>query len=707
MNKKFILILFVIFIIGFITYKYKKNELFYVEPIRLIPNISTPSVFFTGGPYGNLKLLYQNVDSIVSEPKKIFQSSDFNDNYALMVAKFLNSREKIDNWINTTVLPNFRPYLYFFIYKKYTFTLSGTPIYFECSLDKPEKQSLPMLKIIFNKNPLKDDPNNSLRIEHNIESSFNNSYNIGDLNKIEIYINTIKSLYSDNSYVIENFYNIRINGNLFSSIKLKNGLSDHFLNNLKNVSHYSSEENIKTTMVSELNFNLYGSYVPPVIESKRTSIKDGTTGFQDILSKCCGRGWFSSGMGELNIKRPIIGDGYYALGDYYNRPDLVDNIWSYGWTATRGTEDALLVKKKDNVVIPVETITKRWYNGGCRYCDGNAIILFSNNNLKKTVPVITGLTTTENREMNFLALGDYAEPQTVPPRQAPTRTNALPDHPHVLIREDYLESINNYLGAIYDDRGSGVSEQLRVWTYFGKAYDQRMGNPGKMLALFITGYGDDGAVKQYPNGIRSHIIKESALVSQKMMDLSQNERKTIDGFFNLSSGFMNVTKPIEENFENLNSYYNKIKGNKASDSVSNPLESIYTSNSQRRNKQSSENAKKSEDNYTSTTNYNLKMNQLQTENNNFYNFMDGVTKQLREQRARERDMVSTELDSLKSGVTAKNGLQSTINEANKTSLAVDSSLNILGSNMVEQVRQYSVQKDNENMLSSFNPQVLI
>jgi secreted trypsin-like serine protease len=101
------------------------------------------------------------------------------------------------------------------------------------------------------------------------------------------------------------------------------------------------------------------------------------------------------------------------------------------------------------------------------------------------------------------------------------------------------------------------------------------------------------------------------------------------------------------------------------------------------------------------------MDQLQTENNNFYNFIDDVTKQLSEQRARERDMVSTELDSLKSGDTAKDGLQSTINEANRTSLAVDSSLNLLGSNMVDQVRQYSVQKDNEKILSSFNPQILI
>jgi hypothetical protein len=101
------------------------------------------------------------------------------------------------------------------------------------------------------------------------------------------------------------------------------------------------------------------------------------------------------------------------------------------------------------------------------------------------------------------------------------------------------------------------------------------------------------------------------------------------------------------------------------------------------------------------------MNQTQKENNIFYNFMDDVSRQLSEQRAKERNMVGVELDALKIKVNEKDGLQSMINEANKTSLAVDSSLNLLGSNMVEQVRQYSLQKDNEKVLLSFSPQILL
>ncbi len=691
MNKKFILILFVIFVIGIITYKYKKNELFEPQDTREISlDDIAPTYDFiksSSNSGGLFKNLYSIEQSYGSDGKNRFLNTDFNNNYDLMIAKFLNGREQINDWINSTVLPDFSPYMYFSIYKKYSFSFTGSPSYFNCTLNKSDDSKF--LEIIFNLNEFKDNPNSILTINHNVETSSVQNFNYNKLNKLEIYINTVKNKFSNGSYVIENFYNITFNDTLISRIKLKDGIENHFLMDLKHITYSCSDENVTAKMNSSVNLNIYSKKLPAVIESTRTPLKDGKTGFEDII---CGNGasCFAARMSQLNIKRPIIQNEYYALGDYFNLPS-----WN------RGIEDALLVKKKENIVIPVETLTRKWYSHGCRWCNGKPMMLYSNNNIKRKVPVITSLTTKEDKDMNFLAIGDYAETAWN------VNTKASQNHPHVLIREDYLEATSSGPSPVFDDRGSRAHEDLRVWTYFTNTNDQRKGQPGRMLALFIYGWHDNAINEQYPNGIRNRIIKESALTPQHMMDLNQKEINTIQGFFTSSSGFMNVIKPIEEKFENITSYYNKIKENKTSDSNMNPLESAYQSASKRRNQQINENVKNSEDNYNSITKYNLQMNQQQKENNDFYNFMDDVSKQLSEQRARERSMVGSELDALKNKVTEKDGLQSMINDANKTSLVVDSSLNLLGSNMVEQVRQYSLQKDNEKVLLSFSPQVLL
>jgi hypothetical protein len=342
MNKIFILILFVIFVIGIITYKYKKNELFELKDNREISldNIA-PLYDFTKSSSNSdnlFKNLYGNVKSYNPEGKNIniFTTLDFSNDYRWMVAKFLNVREEINNWINSTLLPDFRPYVYFSIYKKYSFSFTGSIKNFECQLNNNKSGSKPFININFNLNEVKEKPANKLTIKHEVESSSEQNFDYTNLNKLEIYINTLKNKLSDGSDVIENFYNIIFNDSLISTIKLKDGLADHFLLNLKDVTYRSSDENVQIRMESSIGLNLYGKKLPAVIESTRTPLKDGNTGFEDIVSGTAAS-YFDASMGNLNIKRPIIQNEYYALGDYLNFTK-----WN------RWTEDALLVKKKEN-----------------------------------------------------------------------------------------------------------------------------------------------------------------------------------------------------------------------------------------------------------------------------------------------------------------------------------------------------------------------
>jgi len=678
MNKNFVIILFVILIIGILVYKYKKNELFENNITRIIP---PENINF--GPFyrydrvnvpnytdKNFEVLYNYDTSNNSEQYtgNIFTPTNFTDNYTLMIAKFLTGRDKINNWINTVLLENFRDYMYFTLHTNYYIEISGSPTYFEIILNKKDNNEL--FKI--NCNKFESNTYNT-KITNNISDVPEvKNYTLNSLQYINIIITTVRVKTNNlaNPYKLENNINIIFNNNEsdYKNFKLPDGLENHFLNNFKDISYNCPDSNVRIKLTSNFNASIYGGILSPLIESKRTRL------FNPLVGN--GSSTYLLADKNLSVKRAIKQDDYLPLGDYYDN-NLVD---------------ALLLKRDLNYIIPPIKATRRWYSYSGRR-NNMPMATYSINNRSKEVDYITNIKTIEKRNFRFDSIADFIK---IGSWGSNTITLDENSPEHILVREDCLEYSTNNPVLVYVDSGSKADDDLAIWTYFNN-HETGIGFPGAKLANFVLGY-DTNINSQYPNNIHKRKPKESCLVSQSLStrypDTANLIKTDIDTFFT-------------QFYEDLISYKNKIKTNQNINSINNPIELVYTSTSQRRIVDTKNIIENSSSAYQNINNYNQQMDQIQNKNNETYSFISDVNKQLNEIRNNEKKLVNDELNMIYNNITSNNGIENIITKNNDTSMMVDSSINQLGKEIYDKVGEYSVQKQNQKIFKVINPQIII
>ena len=710
MNKNFIIILFVILSIGILVYNYKKKELFEDNVVRVVPpaNIDFGPYYYFNNPTGLLlRELYRyvsNEDNSVKYIGPTLTAKDFNtNNYQSYCVKFLSGRDQINSWVNNTVLPEFRDIMYYTLRTNYLLQINGPVTYFETIIYK--KDDTEFFKIVFSNNPYNS---HNLKITNNISGTPEiKQYNFNQLQSIEINITTVKiqTNATTNPFKLENNINIVINGDTanYINFKLPDGLENHFLNNFKNLTYTCRNETsgVNVTFIPGFMALLYGGKIPPPILSQRT------TSFKTLVGQIgrSDQAWMRGG--NFFIKRPNKIEDYLPVGDYYDNR-LVD---------------ALLLKKDPNYVIGVESANRKWTNEGASGTNKN-ILTYANNNRTKVLDVITNIKTKENRPVQFLSLGDLLIVNSQWSSWGGATINIGENNSeHVLIREDCLEEIPSGASLLYTDKGSHADLDLSIWTYCYNN-DNHIGFPGVNLANFVIGYEGSDFNRQYPNNIRKKRVKQDCMewkfLDEKYPGTGNLIKTDLDVFFADVSNFVDIPKNIKENFVvgvrgssgyeyfgDMTSYTALLKGNQSVDAVTNPIEPIYKSASQRRVDATTNKVNQSSSAFESTITRNQKMDQIQTDNNQMYSYLSDVNRQLSEIRAQEKQLVNNELNQLSSGVTSTDSLGNLVSKNNETSVSVDRSLNQLGQNIAGQVGDYSVQTQNQKLFRVINPQVVV
>jgi hypothetical protein len=334
--------------------------------------------------------------------------------------------------------------------------------------------------------------------------------------------------------VINNQFGIIIDNNMYC-YKLVEGIENHFYNTLKNITIYASNTNINNTFtISHIcSGEIYASYAKEKIESMRAERANYTT-------NATIKAFSSKPMFEL-IKPNTVTDykGQYALGVYFNRPDLPENI------RTNEYYIKPLILREGDYVKPAISYTNVWNIknkksdkkhylflnpddaeinvNGSNYIFkglGGDVFEVTRGSIDRNIDVFArrgqrvsswyyNQSKLEKHELDFYNFNTYN----------PNIDQYFKFKPLALVREDCLEENPNNIIKLWDDAGSGADKDVSIWTY-NSEYSGHSAAPGYNLAIFQPGNNQPPANKKFR-------IKESCLVPQPQL-LTNAEISQID-----------------------------------------------------------------------------------------------------------------------------------------------------------------------------------
>jgi hypothetical protein len=656
MNKRFLILLLIIFVIGIIVYKYSKIKESFAFNNTSCLNFNGMMITNQSDPYLpllqlngnrtiglNFSMLYQfKINNNLNDKLyNTFVNDDFNENLQKIVSSFLATRVAYDSYVNT-VPDKIKNSVHYSIIKTYKIDLYNTNFnYFECILKGKDNANL--LKFT-----IRDSTNSQkvLKIENNIPYTTPNNSPItissSDLNLKVITLN-FKTILKYG--VLVNQISIKI-GNTGFCQDLPTGIRNHFMENFSNITFYMSS-GATFRLNSILESGIYASLIKPKIEWTRSY------DFRPV--SCEGSApCVNNNAGGIKINRVEPPDGYYALGDYYTK---------------NGTpQSGALVVKKGEYVIPVEKILKVWNNrGNPPYAE-----FYMNKDVTKDTAI-------------FYALGDYVKISTTNNDYNVEKSTTSEDK-YVLIHQDCLEEIPNNAGTfLVNDKGSGSKyKDLSVWTFQNNS-NNHIGFPGENLVSFQRGY-----TTTYGENKRNWRIKTEYLQPQPFPALTSTEIDTINAKID----------------EQSNIYLNTIKTNKGqNDSIVNPYESVYNDLSLTRKNNTQNTINSTITFYQNYNRYNQEMKNNQIDRNNLSNFIISTTNQLSDIRNKEKEIVNNELDMIKGKVNSNDWVNPTITNTKSSILDTNNNINNLSGKLINNLDQYEKLK---SMKRNYNidPQIV-
>ncbi len=480
MNQIFIIFLLIILIIG-VLYYYLRKEGFVDVTECLDLNFNTDD---KSKKYNQIfSKVYSNIPEsrIFNDPLKYmtFMNKDFNQLHQNAIASFLGLRDAIN-------VKAIQPYQHYVVRHKMT-VLFNSPVdkYLEITFNNFD--NIPFVKIIYNHTEKKCIVENKLPdyLETPlVPGATSDPYIINLPNgfgtKIEFVTTTLRR-----DGVLRNQFGIIIDGNMHC-YNLLGGIENHFYNALRNIMIYAPNNNINNTFtISHLCIGeIYASYAKEKIESRRVD-KNANIYQTQVTFNSINGGW---GGFSLVLPQTQTDPSEYALGSYLVRPGM------YDMRTDPGLVSALILKQGD-YVIPAQTYSDKWGNGG-KLINNKASYLFINPN--DMVKDINGT------NYNFKGFGGTIIEET-------GRGNPRPNKDLALVREDCLIQNPNNITQLWNDRGSRARRDGSIWTYnHGNGNPQnRLGLPGDDLTIFQSGYNQPSE--------KRWIINDSCLVPQPQL----------------------------------------------------------------------------------------------------------------------------------------------------------------------------------------------
>jgi hypothetical protein len=733
MNRNFIILLLIIFVIG-VLYYYIKKERFIDANNCLDLSFNTDD---KSKPFNQIfSKIYIN-NTTFNDPKKFmtFMNQDFNELHQKAIASFLGLRDGIN-------MKSTQDYQHFVVKHKILVSFdSNIDKYLEINFNNFQNNAQ-FIKIIYNHTNMKCVVENSLPESTDSEiivprttmepSEIILSNGFG--NTIEFVMTTIRR-----TGVIYNQFSFFINGNMYC-YNLPNGIENHFYNGLRNITIYSSNTNSNNsfTIRHTCNGEIYSSYAARKIDWIRVPKNAGYYDTRAVIRD------IPNSWGGFHLVIPNMGTfpGYLPIGAYmirgYNTtdPNLMTNP---------AFESALILKEGD-YVIPGTKYWNTWDNGrnygsgwaeyprwdelaedGTKYIFMNSSIETKNVNGTDyafkglggdAITVMKGTQwgkdkiaerkyNKENYSHKWWAnTGIFGDDWATGPDngsfinyaglsydiiQAENdnylgfrryQENPQPYKPLALIREDCLEEHTASSGAqaLWWSTGTTTREGS-VWTYNNEAINKEgsAGYPGDWLTVFNVGSGAPEPQKKLK-------IKDTCLFPQPQL-LTNDEKINIDAIV----------------VDRTNTYLDNLKTLKTTkDSVINPNINLIKTENTLKITNLNQSINNSKSIYDSDYNANMNVNAVQDKYNNRYDFMNLLSDKLTPLKATERTLYNNQkpkLNTISSAIdTSLYEQVNLLKEANKNFISKSS-------NTSDLVKQYNLQRDNDKILRFIGQQV--
>ena len=758
MNKNFLFLLLIILIIGIIVFVYNYKEI--NQKIKELFEENKTDNFVFDKNYSKNTIINNNIkynyDTNYFEIKGCDidkkQLQDFNSEKPLLNTIFLNflsaraiANEKSSEINNLEELKDIRE-----INKDFTYFLISNSILIEFSkknqfleIEFNSKNNTKILKLTINSI---DEKNENINIEMNIDKKekYSNNNTNKYINKIEFVNKTAKNKDKEdnikfyNDFYIILYYSDSTNEKIYIK-QLEEGLNNHFCENLLNVSVYSNPLN-NIAIYDNFLFDIYLENFQPKIKSKRIEKFDLIA-----LTHMTGR-----------IYRPSNNDSKYgSLGDYMydERKEAYVKIkkspWyafaALGWIglivgsaiantrknktvdiAYKNLRDALLLSTENEYVIPAERVGYSW--------DDNFTYLKSKN--KNTNSDATNALSFEKRKdplvlfnlhpvtkngFIYYPLGDFAYvgaiddnllKKTFQKNRGDTNKNdyLLSDYkdklfnttiPHVLVREDCLEPIVNQgpnfiwwdagAGNLTAVDGSAGSYWVKYINYTQKAIDEAnskdsdnggyknsdVNNPGNFLAIFNGVHNMGKDFSTHFNKPRNYKIKKDFLIGQPRPSII-NEMKTpiIEAIKvklkNTIEDYV-ITKPSSNN--NVSPYISQINKDKTDSQLK----------------------------YTTSVNFNKKMENIQKDYDHNFSYIADINTQLSNIRQQEKAFVQNQIK--KQLESHKNKIENNIKNQTETLNKYDNDISQTSTTIGNQINEYVVLRKQRELMPT-NPQIM-